>query len=83
MILDDAIVNQREFVMGDEWMSILFGGSTMGRPTCMSNTHVGMHRISLECAFQLANLARHAQAFEVITTDHFVVFVVRGYRFLK
>jgi hypothetical protein len=27
-------------------------------------------------------MRQHAQAFEVITTDHFVVFVVRGYRFL-
>jgi hypothetical protein len=25
---------------------------------------------------------QHAQAFEVITINHFVVFVVRGYRFL-
>ena len=65
VVLDDAVVDEREAVGRDVRMRVALGGHTVGRPARVGDTEVAVGRGSVDRILQSLDLTDRAHALEV------------------
>jgi hypothetical protein len=69
IIFNDAIVNN-DHIPRSMWMGVLFGGFSMGRPPCVSNTDMANQVVMLEGLFEVDELSHTPTHFDLSMLEH-------------